>query len=64
MIVKTTCLTGIAGVRTSETGGVTVYDASGRMVLSGTTLSQGNSKLPAGVYILKSGNKISKIQIR
>lgn len=64
VIVKTTCLTGIAGVRTSETGGVTVYDASGRMVLSGTTLSQGNSKLPAGVYILKSGNKVSKIQIR
>lgn len=62
--VKTTCLTGMAGVQTAETDGVTVYDAAGRVVLSGTMPSQAASKLPAGVYIMKSGNKVRKIQVR
>lgn len=61
--VKTTCLTGIAGISNAGTD-VTVYDASGRVLFSAAALSQAMSKLPAGVYIVKSGNKVSKIQVR
>lgn len=41
---------------------VTIYDASGRLVLSARTplLSSLNSKLPRGVYVMKAGNQIVK----
>ena len=53
--------TGISSVKTTTSDNVSVYNLSGQQVYSG---KDANLNLPAGIYVVKTGDKSNKVVVR